>query len=59
MGVFDRRITRRPPKGNDSSLDLDSIGEVKEELPEIDSTLEKLELALESEMTEGGCGCWG
>lgn len=59
MGVFDRRTTRRPPKGNEHNLDLDGIGEVKEEVPEVDSTLSKLEQALESDMTQGGCGCWG
>lgn len=59
MPIFDRRNMRRTPKGNESGLELDELSEIRDQVPEIDSTLDRLDQALASPMEEGGCGCWG
>jgi hypothetical protein len=59
MGIFDKQVRRRPPKGNEGGLDLEDLGDVREEVPEVTDALANIQHALDSEMTQGGCGCWG
>lgn len=57
-GIFDRKNRRRTPGGASGSLFGDS-SDTTNEVPEVDDTLERLDMALEADIQEGGCACWG
>ena len=61
MGVFDRHKKRQPPNGSGDNGGLDQLQDLREEVPDIEDTLDRLDRAIVAplEKESRGCGCFG
>ena len=63
MGIFEKIRRGRPSGDNSGDTELVDNSEVRQEVPDIEDTLDRLDAAITSPLEQDrevrGCGCWG